>query len=87
MTPIGDLREQYLDLLELVEERTIHDPQPRPSLEKLYGITAAACTLPRRNEISRPPRCMQNLRADLIAIVEHMLDEHAREAAEQVATQ
>jgi len=25
---IGDLREQYLDLLELVEERTLHDPQP-----------------------------------------------------------
>jgi len=34
---IGDLREQYLDLLELVEERTLHDPQPWPSLEKLYG--------------------------------------------------
>jgi len=34
---IGDLREQYWDLLELVEERTLHDPQPWPSLEKLYG--------------------------------------------------
>ena len=98
---IGDLREQYLDLLELVEQRTLHDPQPWPSLEKLYGKYDCYVYFTETQwDYTPPPRCMQNLRADLVrngitrhlradlvAIVERMLDEHAREAAEQVATQ
>ena len=63
-----------MDLLELVEERTLHDPQPWPSLEKLYGKYGCYvyCTETQWN--FTPPRCMQNLHADLVAIVERMLD-------------
>ena len=65
---IGDLREQYLDLLELVEERTLHDPQPWPSLEKLYGKYGCYVYITETQWDFTPPRCMQNLRADLVAI-------------------
>ena len=76
-----------MDLLELVEERTLHDPQPWPSLDKLYGKYGCYVYITETQWDFTPPRCMQNLRADLVDIVERMLDEHAREAAEQVATQ
>ena len=71
---VGDLREQYLDLLELVEERTLHDPQPWPSLEKLYGKYGYYVYFTETQwdfTATEVPRC-------LVAIVERMLDNHCQ---------
>jgi len=84
---IGDLREQYVDLLDLVEERTLHEPQPWPSLAVLYGRYDCYEHFTETQWDYTPLRCMQHLRADLVAIVERMLDAHASEAADQEDTQ
>jgi len=71
---IGGLREQYLDLL---EQHTFHVSQPWPSLVQLYGRYDCREYFTKTQWEYTPLRCMQNLRADLVANVERFAELHS----------